>query len=104
MRKGRPEASLAVACKQRSVTHIPGPVGRVIPCRGLASRHRGTTVHTTRSSTPYQACVETQFKSACLVRGVTLVRRHRQYTVGNKRPLIKMFFSQKRLQKNKGNR
>jgi hypothetical protein len=50
MRKGRPEASFAVVNVQQIVIHIPGPVGRVIPCRGLASEFRGTTVHTTRSS------------------------------------------------------
>lgn len=50
MRKGRPEASCAVANKQQRVIHTPGPVGRVISCRGLASEFRGTTVHTTRSS------------------------------------------------------
>lgn len=50
MRKGRPEASYAVADKQRRVIHTPGPVGRVIPRQGLASDFRGTTVHTTRSS------------------------------------------------------
>ena len=48
MRKGRPEASLAVANKQWRGIHIPGPVDRVIPCRGLASSSRGTTVRTAR--------------------------------------------------------
>ena len=50
MRKGRPEASPAVVIEQQRVIHTPGPVGRVISCRGLASEFRGTTVHTARSS------------------------------------------------------
>lgn len=47
MRKGRPEASLKVVEEQRGGFHIPGPVGRVIPCQGLALLIRGATVHTT---------------------------------------------------------
>lgn len=68
MRKGRPEASCAVANKQQRVIHIPGPVGRVIPCQGLASGFRGTTVHTTRSS-PLINYVRCLLANLFLIRG-----------------------------------
>lgn len=51
VRKGGPDAQrqvIANETKQRA-NKTPGPVGRVIPCRVLASEFRGTTVHTTRN-------------------------------------------------------
>ena len=48
VREGGPEAQQQVIAKEtkQRANNNPGPVGRVIPCRGFASLNRGVSVHT----------------------------------------------------------
>lgn len=75
MRKGGPEASLVDFCYQGG-THIPGPVGRVIPCRGFASLNGRRKVHTA-CKTPLLD-VNSQHWRFRLIGGIPLVLRHRK--------------------------
>ena len=96
MRKGRPEASPAVVIEQQRVIHTPGPVGRVISCRGLASEFRGTTVHTARSS-PLIKNVGCLLATHIFGKGVTQVLRQRQSKTQSKN---KKEFAQTRVDEN----
>ncbi len=75
MRKGGPEASL-VDLRYQGGTHTPGPVGRVIPCRGFASLDGRPKVHTARK-TPLLD-VKSQHWRFRLIGGIPLVLRHRK--------------------------
>jgi len=74
MRKGGPEASL-VDHKYQGGTHIPGPVGRVIPCRGFASLNGRPKVHTA-IKTPLLDVLSHSWHQH-LIGGIPLILRHR---------------------------